>query len=299
MVRRLRPERRPTARFLPRVIGAALLTPPLLLSAAAPAAAQEEPITLADDPFEITDPIAAPPGEAELAVVGSYTRARRGRVRDTGGSDTELELGIAPRLSLRLGQTGAYGNLDVRRRLGFASAAEGPDRADEGGERAYWGGSTRFGALYQIAAERGAVPAVGLLARARMIYGPGRPAYETDVAALFGKTFTGVGGLPFGLNLNLGWVARIDPLPGERPSRTFVNASVGQAVRFDTALVATYAREQQERGQRDFSLVQLGVRHRLPNGRTVLGLAAGMGTNRDSPRFELAFALQWAFGGGS
>jgi hypothetical protein len=94
-----------------------LLAPPLLLSAAAPAAAQEEPITLADDPFEITDPVAAPPGEAEMAVVGSYTRARRGRVRDTAGGDTELELGVAPRFSLRLGQTGAYGNLDVRRRL--------------------------------------------------------------------------------------------------------------------------------------------------------------------------------------
>ena len=57
------------------------------------------------------------------------------------------------------------------------------------------------------------------------------------------------------------------------------------------------AREQQERGQRDFSLVQFGLRHRLPGGRTVLGLAAGVGTNRDSPRFELAFAVQWSFGG--
>jgi hypothetical protein len=268
------------------------------LSAAAPAAAQEEPITLADDPFEITDPVTAPPGEAELAVVGSYTRARRGRVRDTGGADTELEIGIAPRFSLRLGQTGAYGNLDVRRRLGFASTAEGGNASDDGGERASWGGSARLGALYQIAEERGAVPAIGLLGRARMIYGPGRPAYEADIAALLGKTFAGgAAGFPFGVNLNLGYVARIDPLPGERPNRYFVNASLGQAIRYDTALVATYAREQQERGQRDFSLVQLGVRHRLPNGRTVLGFAGGFGTNRDSPRFELAFAVQWSFGG--
>lgn len=266
---------------------------PLFLCVAAPAAAQEEPITLADDPFEITDPVAAPPGEAELAVVGTYTRARRGRVRDTAGSETELELGVAPGLSLRLGQTGAYGNLDVRRRLGFA----GGGTLGEEGERAYWGGATRLGALYQLAEERGAVPAIGLLGRARTIYGPGRPAYETDLAALFGKTFARDGGLPFGVNLNLGWVARIDPLPGERPSRYFVNASLGQAVRYDTALVATYAREQQERGQRDFSLVQVGVRHRLASGRTVLGLAGGFGTNRDSPRFELAFAVQWSFGG--
>ncbi len=270
-----------------------LLLAPLL--PAGPAAAQEEPITLADDPFEITDPVTAPPGDAELAVVGTYTRARRGRVRDTGGADTELEIGVAPRFSLRLGQTGAYGNLDVRRRLGFASAAGGAGASDEEGARAYWGGSTRLGALYQLAEERGAVPAIGLLGRARMIYGPGRPAYEADLAALFGKTFAGgAAGLPFGINLNLGWVARIDPLPGERPNRYFVNASIGQAIRHDTALVATYAREQQERGQRDFSLVQLGVRQRLPDGRTVLGLAFGVGTNRDSPRFEVAFAVQRA-----
>lgn len=285
-------------RLLPSAFAAALLTPLLLLSAAPRAAAQEEPITLADDPFEITDPITAPPGEAELAVVGTYARARRGRVRDTPGTETELELGVAPRFSLRLGQTGAYGNLEVRRRLGFASAVQGTGASDDGGERAYWGGATRLGALYQIAEERGAVPAVGLLGRARTIYGPGRPAYEVDLAALVGKTFPGAGGLPFGVNLNLGWVARVDPLPGERPNRQFVNASVGQAVAFDTALVATYARETQERGQRDFSLVQIGVRHRLPNGRTVLGFAGGFGTNRDSPRFEVAFAVQWSFGAG-
>ena len=93
-------------------------------------------------------------------------------------------------------------------------------------------------------------------------------------------------------------MARIDPLPGERPNRYFVNASVGQAVTPNTALVATYAREQQERGQRDFSLVQVGLRQRLPGGRTVLGLAVGIGTNRDSPRYEVAFAVQRLFGGG-
>jgi hypothetical protein len=285
-------------RFLPPVLAASLLAPPLLLSTAVPASAQEEPITLADDPFEITDPITAPPGEAELAVAGTYTRARRGRVRDTGGADTELEIGVAPRLSLRLGQTGAYGNLDVRRRLGFAAAASDRSGAsDEGGERAYWGGSTRLGAQYQLAEERGAVPAIALLGRTRTIYGPGRTSYEADVAALFGKTF-GAGRLPLGASLNLGLVARIDPLQGERANRYFINASVGRAVALDTALVATYARERQERGQRDFSLVQFGVRHRLPDGRTVLGFAAGVGTNRDSPRFEVAFAVQRSFGRG-
>ena len=288
---------------LPTALSTALLAPLLLLSAAAPAAAQDEPITLADDPFEITDPIAAPPGEAELAAVGSYTRARRGRVRSTAGVDSELEIGVAPGLSLRLGQIGAYGNLEVRRRLGFAvqgtgaDVGAGGDTSGDSVQRAYWGGATRLGALYQIIEERGAVPAIAVLGRGRMIYGPGRPAYETDIVALFGKTFAPGGGLPLGLNLNLGWVARIDPLPGERPGRTFVNASVGQAVTHDTALVATYAREQQERGQRDFSLVQVGLRQRLPGGRTVVGVAVDIGTNRDSPRHEVAFAVQRLFGG--
>ena len=63
------------------------------------------------------------------------------------------------------------------------------------------------------------MPTIGVLGRGRVIYGPGRPAYETDLVALFGKTFTPAGKLPAGLNLNLGWVARIDPLPGERPNR--------------------------------------------------------------------------------
>jgi hypothetical protein len=256
-----------------RRLAGALLAPPLLLCAAASAAAQDEPITLADDPFEVTDPEAAPPGEAELAVVGTYTRARTGRVRDTGGVETELELGVAPRLSFRIGQVGAYGNLEVRRRLGLGSDAT--DAGDDSGRRAFWGGSTRIGALYQLAGERGALPAV----------------------ALFGKTFAGPWGRAIGVSLNLGGVARIDPLPGERPNRYLVNASVGQAIAHDTALVATYAREQQERGQRDFSLVQVGVRQRLPGGRAVVGLAAGVGTNRDSPRFEIGFAVQWLFSG--
>lgn len=281
---------------LPPVLAAAAVA---LLPAYAPAQQEEplspvggEPISLADDPFEITDPSATPPGEAEIAFVGSYTRARIGRVRDTGGLESELELGVLPSFTLRIGQEGAYGNLEVRRRLGF-----GTDVTTDGAERAYFGGSTRLGALYQLSEERGAVPALGLLGRVRTIYGPGRTAYEADTTALASKTIAG-GQRPLAAHLNLGWVARIDPLPQERSNRFYVNASVGKTVTHDTALVATYAREQQEPGQRDFSLLQAGFRHRLPDGLAVVGFAAGVGFNRDSPRFALAFAVQWAFGGG-
>lgn len=274
-------------RLLPALAHVAILLP-LLAAAVRSAVAQDEPIELADDPFEITDPIAAPPGAAEIGLVGSYERARRGRVRDTGGVEAELEMGIAPGLELRLGQTGAYGNLETRRKLGTVADLSG--NSDDAGQ-ALWGGATRLGAMYQLSDGRGGLPAAGLLGRVRTLYGPGRTGYETEAVALIGKTLRG-GEYPFGIHVNLGWVARIDPQQGERPNRFLVNASVGQAVSRDTALVLTYAREQQERQDRDYSLVQAGVRHRLPSG-TVFGLAAGVGTNRDSLRFQIAFAMQW------
>ncbi|WP_211259483.1 hypothetical protein [Belnapia moabensis] len=274
-------------RFLPALAHAVVLLP-LFVAVVPSAVAQDEPIELADDPFEITDPIAAPPGAAEVGFVGSYERARRGRVRDTGGVEAEFEMGLVPGLELRLGQTGAYGNLETRRKLGTVADLSGS--TDDAG-RALWGGATRLGALYQLSDGRSGSPAVGLLGRVRTLYGPGRTGYETEAVALIGKTFR-ERDRPLGLHVNLGWVARIDPQPGERPNRFLINASVGQAVSRDTALVLTYAREQQERGDRDYSIVQAGIRHRLQSG-TVLGLAAGAGTNRNSPNFQIAFAVQW------
>jgi hypothetical protein len=254
------------------------------------AKAQDEPLTLADDPFEITDPTAASPGEAELSIVGIYERARRGRYRGTVALQSEFEAGVLPGLAFRIGQEGAYGNLQTRRRLDAATPMEG----SEGGAPEC-GGATRVGALYQIAEDRGAMPAIGLLGRVRAVYGPGRPAQEADVVALFGKTLGG-SERSLGLNLNLGWTRPFDPLPGERTGRYFVNASVGQALTRDSVLVVTYVREQQERGERDFSLVQAGVRHRLSGGGPVLGLAVGAGLGRDSPAFQVSFAVQWSFG---
>jgi hypothetical protein len=260
------------------------------LGIAGQAHAQDEPLTLADDPFEITDPIATAPGEAELSIVGIYERARRGRHRGTVALQSEFETGILPGLAFRVGQEGAYGNLQTRRRLDAAASSEG----EEGSGRSA-GGATRIGTLYQIADGRGALPAIGLLGRVRAIYGPGRPAQEADVVALFGKTL-GRAERPLGLNLNLGWTTPFSPLPGERPGRYFVNASVGQAVTPDTVLVLTYVREQQERGERNFQLVQAGIRHRLAAGGPVLGLALGAGLGRDSPAFQVGLAAQWSFG---
>lgn len=267
----------------------------LLIGLLAPGAAgaQDEPITLADDPFEVTDPNATSQGEANLSVVGSYERAAQGRVRSTVASEGEASVGIAPNLDLRFGRAGAYGNLDIRRRLGtVATDQSGP--SDEA-TRAAFGGTTRIGTLYQLSNERGALPTIGLLGRVRALYEPGRVAYDTEAMALFGKTLVG-GDLPLGVSLNVGWVARVDPRQGERANRYLVNASIGKAISRDTALVATYAREQQDLGDQDFSLVQAGVRHRLRKQQAILGLAAGFGLNRDSPQFQISTAVQWELG---
>ena len=258
------------------------------------AAQDDEPITLADDPFEVTDPHATPFGEATLSVNGSYERAATGRVRGTWGAESELSYGVATNLDLRIGQTGAYGNLDVRRRLGtVTSDASGPGGEQE---RAAGGGTTRVGALYQLTDESRTVPIVGLLGRVRSLYGPGGTAYETEATAVFGKTLIG-GERPFGTSLNLGTVYRFDPAPGERTTRYLVNASAGQALTRDTALVVTYAREQQEQSQPDYSIVQVGARHRLRRERAILGVALGFGLNRNTPQFQFAVAVQWELGG--
>ena len=253
-------------------------------------AAQDEPITLADDPFEVTDPHATPPGEAAYSIVVSYERAATGRVRSTWGAETELSYGVAPNLDVRVGQTGAYGNLDVRRRLGTVSTDVGGPSSEQ--ERAALGGTTRLGTLYQLTDETSSMPVVGLLGRVRSLYGPGGTAYETEATALFGKTLIG-GERPLGVSLNVGTVYRFDPTPGERTTRYLVNASAGQALTRDTALVITYAREQQEKGQPDYSLVQVGVRHRPRDQRAILGAAVGFGLNRNTPQFQFALAVQW------
>jgi hypothetical protein len=276
------------ARF-PAVAAAILLT----WSGSRTALAQDEPITLADDPFEVTDPHATPPGEAAFSIVGSYERAATGRVRGTAGAETELSYGVAPNLDMRIGQTGAYGNLDIRRRLGTVGAnATG---SSDGSDRANIGGTTRLSALYQLTDENAVVPIIGLLGRVRALYGPGGTAYETEATALFGKTLRS-GELPLGVSLNLGGVYRFDPAPGERTTRYLLNAAVGQAISRDTALVVTYAREQQELGQPDYSLVQVGARHRLRRQRAILGVAVGFGLNRNTPQVQLAIAVQWELG---
>jgi hypothetical protein len=277
--------------FLRLLAAIAVVAAPL--AAGAEEAPQVEQLTLADDPFEITDPHAADPGEAELAIVGIYERARQGAYRSTFSLDTELQLGVVRNLELRVGSLGAYGNLETRGRPAGSSSLGGSD----GGGPA-WGGSTRVGVLYQISDGRGVLPVASVLGRVRTVYGPGTPSYEGDVVALFGKTL-GTGSRAVGLNLNLGWTNRFAPMPGERPGQYSFTAAVGRGVTPDAVVVLAYARRQQERHERDFSLVEAGIRYRISNDAPILGFAVGAGTTRNTPALQVSLAAQWTFGGGS
>lgn len=261
-----------------------------ILLAAGTALAEPQPMALADDPFEVTDPLAAKPGEAELNVVGLYDRARSGRYRGTGAFDTEWQLGVAPRLELRIGQMGAYGNLDLR---GRPATLEAMGSSTDNGVPAS-GGATRLGALYQVTDGTGALPVVAVLGRVRSLYGRDRPGHEGDLFGLFGYA-VGPENRPIGLNLNLGWTTRFNPIRGERPGLYTVSATLGQGLSRNAVAVIGYVRRQQERGERDFSLVEIGLRQRFSEETPILGLAAGFGTNRDSPRWRVTLAVQWSF----
>jgi hypothetical protein len=137
----------------------------------------------------------------------------------------------------------------------------------------------------------------GLLGAVTLPYGPGEHGVETTLLGAVSRYSSGR--LPFGLHANAVWYARIDPAPEERPHRYRVVISASQAVRADTVLVASYLRESQERGEGDLNLVRLGFRHRLADDRTSLGVLAGFGIGRDSPRFEIGLGVlhQFSLGG--
>jgi hypothetical protein len=276
--------------LMPRFLVLLLLVAPAS-AAGADEAAQAEQMTLADDPFEITDPRPADPGAAELSTVGIYERTRRGGYRNTFALDSELQLGVVRNLEIRTGSLGAYGNLGTR---GRPATSESNGETDNSGPA--WGGMTRLGALYQISDGSGVLPVASILGRVRVVYGAGTPSHEGDVVALFGKTL-GSGPRALGINLNVGGTTRFHPMPGERQNQYSFTAAIGQSISLNSAVVLAYARRQQERHERDFSLVQLGLRYRLSGDGPIVGFGVGAGTNRDTPAVQVSLAVQWIFGG--
>lgn len=85
-------------------------------------------------------------------------------------------------------------------------------------------------------------------------------------------------------------------MPGERPNLYFFTAAIGQGISPKSVVVLAYARRRQERHERDFSLVEVGLRYRLSNDGPILGIGIGAGTTRDTPAVQVSLAAQWSFG---
>jgi hypothetical protein len=76
-----------------------------------------------------------------------------------------------------------------------------------------------------------------------------------------------------------------------------VTLGYSQLVGERTALIADVLRESQERGQRDATILEAGLRHQVARG-IILGGALGAGIGRDSPSFRAIVSVQFSLGGG-
>lgn len=255
---------------LPLLLALGLLASPVLA---------EEPDWISEDPAGITGPGAVPVGQVQVTFGLGFDRARSGRARDSWGGSVDIEAGLAPGLDLQFTQSGGYGQSGSRLPEDEAPA---------------WGGTSELGLRLELAGQRGWLPALGVIALARAEYGRFRPAQEGEVGLLMASTLTE--DRPVTLSLNLGWVARLDPEPGERAGRYTGAVAISQAVRPDTMIGLTWTREQQDEGERDANVILGSVWHRLADN-LLLGAAAGGGVGRDSPRLQLGVALKWVFGG--
>lgn len=245
-----------------------------------PAAMAQDRVSVAKDPFDISSPNPQGVGEIEVTAGLVQERARNGAERGTTRLELQLETGIAENLELRFGQRGLHGR---------AAPRDSEETAPS------WGGDTRFGLRWGVARENGPVPAVALIGELRTRTGESQPQYELATVLAVGKTLV-EGERPFSAFVNLGWIAALAPEPGERPGRYTASLALGQHLTRDTVLVAAYVREQQDRDERDSSLLQAGFRHRLGEGLPTLGVAVGAGVGRDSPAWQLGAALVWTIG---
>jgi hypothetical protein len=157
-------------------------------------------------------------------------------------------------------------------------------------------GEISTGAGWRIFDQDGWRPAMAVLGQVSLPFGPGDAGTTTELMAMASRT-TGRGPGSWGLHLNGGWLARPDPGPDERRHGYRVGAAISHVLDSHTLLVAAYARETQDRGERALSLVEAGFQRRLGDG-VAFALAAGTGLNRDSPWLRLRAGLGWTFSTG-
>ncbi len=250
-------------------ITATLFLAALLLPAAA--RAQEGTAPGSSTPFSVGDATVSSAGEFTIEGVLGYERARGGR--EGFQPAPTIKYGLNDRLELSLGADYGFGNDSGVNQGNISPALTG-----------------------LVLEQDGLLPNVTLSLGASVPFGPGHGGTVTNLTAAT-SWFSGNGPGSWGLHLNAGYLATLDAVPGERRHGWLAGAGVSHVLNEETVLVAGYLQEAQDEGQRDYSLVEAGFLRSLGGG-TTLGLAAGAGLNRDSPRLRIAASLSYSFSTG-
>jgi hypothetical protein len=157
-------------------------------------------------------------------------------------------------------------------------------------------GEVSLGGFYQLNRETGWLPAFAAFAEADAPIGPGDRSWEIQLGGIASKTID-PGPAQRRLHFNAIWFRRLDPGQEERRNRYRFTLGYSQLVAERTALVTNVLRESQERGERDATILEAGLRHQIARG-VILGGALGTGIGRDSPRFRAIISIQFSLSGG-
>lgn len=247
-----------------------LLLLPFLLGALLPvaAAAEDDTRPSASTPFAVSDAYTNEAGAFQIQGNFGYERARG------GGEDFRpapvLKYGVTDWLELDLGAEYGFGN------------GSGVNQ-----------GSLAPGVTFRVMEQDGLRPTLALIAGVPLPFGPGHGGTATELGAAT-SWVTGRGPGAWGLHLQGSWRATIDPQPEERGNGWLAGAAISHVVAPAMELVAAYSQRSQDRGERNLSVIEAGFIRGLTD-QLSLGVAAGAGLNRDSPRLRLAASLSYSF----
>jgi hypothetical protein len=157
-------------------------------------------------------------------------------------------------------------------------------------------GEASLGLLWQLNRETPSLPAFALSADMNAPVGPGERGHELRLGGIVTRTPWDGPAQPR-LHLNLFWYHRPDPAEEERRDRWRVALGASRLLAPETALVVNALRESQDRGQREATILEAGLRHQVARG-VVLGGALGAGLGRDAPAFRAILSVQFSLGGG-
>lgn len=256
----------PTSGRLPALLVA------VLLAAQAPgrAGAGEVDDLDANTPNALEDAFVGERGSLDLSGAAGYEHRRNG---DTLRLLPQLQWVPVERLQLSLGTPYTAGS---------------GSRANEG--------DVSLGALYQLNRETAWLPAFALFAEASAPFGPGERGAEMRLGGIASRTID-PGPAQRRIHVNGYWIHRPDPSEGERRDRYRFAIGYSQKLGERSALIANLLRESQERGERDATILEAGMRHQVAQG-VILGAAIGAGIGRDSPRLRATISLQFSLAGG-